>query len=119
MVVVFPKTKSDQEGKNCSPKHVFVNTKYPEICPILSFAIFVFTSGIRRNGASPIVFSDNISNTKDRFSNWLKTICSVTENLNMLTQLGVDVLEVGIHSFRKGVAEFLSGMVSSSVKLIK
>ena len=95
------KTKSDQEGKNCSPKHVFVNTKHPEICPILSFAIFVFTSGIRRNGASPIVFSDNISNTEDRFSNWLKTKCSVTENLNMLTQLGVNVLEVGIHSFRK------------------
>ena len=75
---------------------MFVNTKHPEICPILSFAIFVFTSGIHRNGASPIVFSDNISNTtEDRFSNWLKTICSVTENLNMLTQLGVDVLEVG------------------------
>ena len=86
---------------------------------ILSFAIFVFTSGIRRNGASPIVFSDNISKTEDRSSNWLKTICSVTENLNMLTQLGVDVLEVGTHSFRKGVAEFLSGMVSSSVKWIK
>jgi len=119
MVVVFPKTKSDQEGKNCSSKHVFVNTTHPEICPILSIAIFVFISGIRRNGASPIVFSDNISNTEDRFSNWLKTICSVTENLNMLTQLGVDVLEVGIHSFRKGVAEFLSGMVSSSVKLIR
>jgi hypothetical protein len=114
MVVVFPKTKSDQEGKSCSPKHVFANTKHPEICPILSFAIFVFTSGIRRNGASPIVFSDNISNTEDRFSNWLKTICSVTENLNMLTQLGVDVLEVGTHSFRKGVAEFLSGMVGGA-----
>ena len=92
MIVVFPKTKSDQEGKNCSPKHVFVNTKHPEICPILSFATFVFTSGIRRrNGASPIVFSNNISNTEDRFSNWLETICSVTENLNMLTQLEVDV----------------------------
>ena len=42
MVVVFPKTKSDQEGKNCSPKHVFANTKHPEICPILSFAIIYF-----------------------------------------------------------------------------
>ena len=43
MVIVFPTTKADQEGKNCSPKHVFANPENPEICPILSFAIYVFT----------------------------------------------------------------------------
>ena len=114
MVIVFSTTKADQEGKNCSPKHVFANPQTPEICPILSFGIFLFTSGIRRNGASPIVFSDNINNTEDRFSNWLKTICSVAENLAVLVQYGVDVVEVGTHSFRKGVAEFLSGMVGGA-----
>jgi hypothetical protein len=51
MVIVFPTTKADQEGKNCSPKHVFANVQCPEICPILSFAIFLFTSGVRRERA--------------------------------------------------------------------
>jgi len=114
MVIVFPTSKADKEGKNCSPKHVFANTKHPEICPILSFGIFLFTSGVRRIGANPTVFENNFSNTEDRFSFWLKTICSVPENLSMFIELGVDVLEVGTHSFRKGVAEFLSGMVGGA-----
>jgi len=114
MVIVFPTSKADKEGKNCSPKHVFANPKHPEICPILSFAIFLFTSGVRRSGANPTVFENNFSNTEDRFSSWLKTICSVSENLSKLVELGVDVLEVGTHSFRKGVAEFLSGMVGGA-----
>ena len=114
MVIVFPTTKADQEGKNCSPKHVFANPLNPEICPILSFAIFLFTSGVRRNGANPIVFSDNINNTEDRFSNWLGTISAVADNLAVFVQYGVDVVEVGTHSFRKGVAEFLSGMVGGA-----
>ena len=114
MVIVFPTSKSDKEGKNCSPKHVYANVQYPEICPILSFAIFVFTSGVRRIGAKPTVFSDNFNNTEDRFSNWLKSICTIPANLAILVELGVDILEIGTHSFRKGVAEFLSGMVGGA-----
>ena len=114
MVIVFPTSNADKEGKNCSPKHVFANPLHPEICPILSFGVYLFTSGVRRNGANPTVFENNVNNTEDRFSGWLRTICSVRQNLDMQKELGVDVLEVGTHSFRKGVAEFLSGMVGGA-----
>jgi hypothetical protein len=114
MVIVFPTSKSDKEGKHSPPKHVYANVLHPEICPILSFAIFVFTSGIRRNGAKPTVFSDNFNNTEDRFSNWLKSICALPANLEVLVELGVDINDIGTHSFRKGVAEFLSGMVGGA-----
>ena len=114
MVIVFPTSKSDKEGKNCSPKHVFANVQHPEICPILSFAIYLFCCGVRRNGANPTVFENNFNNTEDRFGGWLRTICLVPRNLTMLVELGVDVSDVGTHSFRKGVAEFLSGMVGGA-----
>ena len=45
LVVVFPSHKGDQEGRNALPKHVFANIAEPSICPILSFAIYVFTRG--------------------------------------------------------------------------
>jgi hypothetical protein len=115
MIVVFPTTKADQEGKNCSPKHVYANVHHPEICPILSFAIYVFTSGVRRNGASPSVFSDNVDATESRFGGWLRTTCSSADNAEALRQNGIDdAVEIGTHSFRKGVANFLCGMVGGA-----
>ena len=86
--------------------------------PNLIFCNYLLRSSVVTERVQTIVFSDNISNTEDRFSNWRKTICSVTENLNiMLTQLGVDALEVSTHSFRKGVAEFLNSMIGSASHL--
>ena len=86
--------------------------------PNLIFCNYLLRSSVVTERVQTIVFSDNISNTEDRFSNWRKTICSVTENLNiMLTQLGVDALEVSTHSFRKGVAEFLNSMIGSASQI--
>ena len=46
MVFKFPKHKGDQEGRTSIPKHVYANPLNPTICPILAFAVLVF-SGIR------------------------------------------------------------------------
>ena len=40
------KTKGDQEGKNSFPRHVYANPMFPEICPILGFAIYIFARDI-------------------------------------------------------------------------
>ena len=68
LIVVFPSHKGDKEGKNCSPKHVYANRENPEICPILSLAIYVFTLPHRRNEAKKMVFCDVPKDTNSKFS---------------------------------------------------
>jgi hypothetical protein len=109
MVIVFPTHKGDKEGKTSLPKHVFANKKSPWICPILSFAIYLFTTGFRRSGAKRTVFGDT-KETESRFSKWLKSTCgSLCHDLLIL---GILIAEIGSHSFRKGISTFLSSLCS-------
>ena len=107
MVIVFPQHKGDKEGKYALPKHVYANRRCPWICPILAFAIFIFTTGFRRSGAKKTVFGET-KETESRFSKWLKTTCATLEQSLLI--LGVIILEIGTHSFRKGIATFLSSI---------
>jgi hypothetical protein len=104
MVIVFPLHKGDQEGTRSLPKHVYANTAEPSICPILSFAIYVFTRGYDREGSKTNIFHNE---SESRFSKWLAKICA--DNETLLRNQGVDISMIGTHSFRKGIATFLSG----------
>ena len=103
MVIVFPSHKGDKEGARSLPKHVYANTEEPSICPILSFAICVFTRGYDREGSKTRVFQGD---SESRFSKWLARLCE--ENKESLRNQGVDISMIGTHSFRKGIATFLS-----------
>lgn len=107
MVVVFPTTKSDKVGKNSAPIHVFANRSCPEICPILWFAVYIWCTGYRRSGSKQTVFGTQ-KDTQSRFSKWLHGVCG--EHVEELVLMGIFILEIGTHSFRKGVASFLSGL---------
>ena len=104
LVVVFPSHKGDKEGKRSLPKHVYANVTEPSICPILSFAIYVFTKGYDRQGAKTTIFAGD---SESRFSKWLMKLCH--ENTELLRNQGIDISMIGTHSFRKGIATFLSG----------
>ena len=104
MVVVFPSHKGNKEGKRCSPKHVYANVAEPSICPILNFAIYIFTKGYDRDGAKTTIFAGD---SESRFSKWLLKLCQ--SNNELLRGQGVDISMIGTHSFRKGIATFLSG----------
>ena len=104
LVVVFPSHKGDKEGKRSSPKHVYANVTEPSICPILSFAIYVFTKGFDRQGAKTAIFAGD---SESRFSEWLQKLCH--ENTDLLRNQGIDISMIGTHSFRKGIATFFSG----------
>lgn len=104
MVIVFPSHKGDKEGKNALPKHVYANTAEPHICPILSMAIYVFTRGYDREGSKPTLFAGE---AESRFSKWLHKLCA--DNKLLLLNQGLDISMIGTHSFRKGIASFLSG----------
>lgn len=104
MVIVFPSHKGDKDGTRALPKHVYANTSEPNICPILSFAIYVFTRGYEREGSKTRIFHGD---SESRFSKWLTRLC--TDNKELLRNQGVDISMIGTHSFRKGIATFLSG----------
>ena len=104
MVIVFPSHKGDKEGKSALPKHVYAKTEEPHICPILSLALFVFTRGYDREGSKTTIFSGE---AECRFSKWLHKLCA--DNKELLVNQGIDISMIGTHSFRKGIASFLSG----------
>lgn len=43
MTITFAKSKGDQTGEKEGEKHVYGNPLNPQICPILSMAVWVFT----------------------------------------------------------------------------
>lgn len=104
LVVVFPAHKGDQEGRTALPKHVYANPSEPAICPILSLAVYIFTKGYEREGSKATVFAGE---AESRFSKWLSNICQ--KHNEVLKSQGVDISMIGTHSFRKGIASFLSG----------
>jgi hypothetical protein len=107
LTVVFPTHKGDQEGNDAKGKHVFANRQCPEICPILALAVFIFCLGLRREGSSPKMFSQKES-SENRFSKWLRTILGAFEGA--LVIMGIIILSIGSHSFRKGISTFLAAL---------
>jgi hypothetical protein len=114
MVIVFPSHKGDQEGRNSAPKHVFANPTCPEVCPVLSLAIYIFCMGWRRGDAKSSLFGgiassyNSAPDIEKRFSRWLKNMCLDSE-ADLLT-MGILIAEIGTHSFRKGIASFLASI---------
>lgn len=103
-VVVFPSHKGGKEERTALPKHVYANTAEPSICPILSLAVYVFTRGYEREGSKMTIFAGE---AESRFSKWLSNLCAA--NKGLLKNQGVEISMIGTHSFRKGIASFLSG----------
>jgi hypothetical protein len=99
LLLTLPKHKGDQEGTNVSPKHIYANPFKPEICPILSLAICVFSTNVfHRNGSDWCLFSGG--SLEGKFSHWLQTTLKKdAEELKLLRSM---VDELGTHSFRKG-----------------
>lgn len=105
ITVVFPKHKGDQEGEHSQPKHIYANPKNPEICPFLALAVFIWSIGFRRDGAKRLVFGGS-KDPEERFSSWLRKLLG--SSADDLVDMGIIIMEIGTHSFRKGIASFLS-----------
>mmetsp|Transcript_16838 Transcript_16838/g.28163 ORF Transcript_16838/g.28163 Transcript_16838/m.28163 type:complete len:455 (-) Transcript_16838:169-1533(-) len=108
IVVVFVTQKNDKEAIHSPPKHVYANPEKPELCPLLAFAIYLFTTGYRREDSKRTVFG---TESKSLFGDWLKRVMRNVQVAEDLLILGMKVIEIGTHSFRKGVAGFLSGII--------
>lgn len=107
LTVTFPAHKGDQENNDGAPKHCYANLQNPSICPILALAVFVFTMPLRDGNQNRLLFS-SVDRAENRFSKWLRAICG-NFAADLLT-MGLVLVDIGSHSFRKGIATFLSGM---------
>ena len=103
MTIWIGKMKNDQVGKNGYARHVYANPKDPVICPVLSFALVVFTRGYSRDDSERYAFGKN---SKDKFAKWLHKV--LRECADTIVTMGLHFDELGSHSFRKGVATLLA-----------
>jgi hypothetical protein len=97
MVISFATTKTDKKGERTeeTAKHVYANPIMPQICPVLSLAVYIFSS---RHHPEGFLF-ENASVAKDRFLNIFSSIISTL----MMTApyLQAVLNEIASHSNRK------------------
>jgi hypothetical protein len=106
LVIIFAKHKGDQEGDSALPKHVYANPTRPSCCPILALALYEFTLGYREKIG--LMFQAKATATESRFGKWLLSICK--EYSAQLQQFGIEIKDIGTHSFRKGVSSFVTSI---------
>lgn len=84
---------------------IYANPNNPVICPILALAIYIWSIGYRRDDTRRTLFGER-KDVESRFSSWLRSVLG--DKGDDLLVMGIIIIEIGTHSFRKGVASFLS-----------
>ena len=112
MTIEYSRDKTDRKGQSSGTvKHVYANPLMPFICPILSFAIYIFCIG---RGATNKIFASKFA--EDRFSKILRKLLVLIPGIAIL--LCSDIEDIGTHSNRKGsVSYVLSFVVISAVQV--
>ena len=87
---------------------MYAHPESPEKCPVLAFAILLFSFPNRPNNRQQVFAG---SNSKDRFGRLLQRVL-LSLNKSELQQLGCSVDDIGTHSIRKGSSTFALGQVS-------
>eukprot|EP00644_Phytophthora_capsici_P001968 jgi/Phyca11/128273/e_gw1.74.228.1 len=97
--------KNDEEGeRQRDPRHVYANPMEPDICPILSLAIYFSVIGFNKMS---LLFSG--SNQYDRYSKILKKAMQLPLVAQELRISGREASDYGSHSARKGASTYVSG----------
>lgn len=118
MTMLYETSKTNQEGINVVPRHVFANPIDPLICPVLALGLkLIHESDIVEGVPSKIFYG---SCGEHRFSQWLKRRMEEMTP-EEISELGCPASEIGTHSLRKGAATYACGLTngphSDSVKL--
>jgi len=89
--------KNDQEGtRPRDARHIYANPLLPEICPILSLAVYAAVIGLPDSKIFPG------GNQYDRFSKILKRLMLEPSMAQLLENEGLHPSDIGTHSARKG-----------------
>ncbi|KAF1791912.1 hypothetical protein GQ600_1675 [Phytophthora cactorum] len=99
LAVWFGHMKNDQEGdRQCDPRHIFANPMEPDICPILSLAIYFAVVGFSKTS---LLFPGQ--NQYDRYSRILKSVMDISSAAEEMEIAGRVPSDYGSHSARKGL----------------
>ena len=118
ITVLYEKGKTNQEGMNKVPWHVYANPNDPLICPVLALGLKLCTES---DTFANIPFKVFPSSTSDNsFSAWMrKTVDELAQDPEILISVPPD--RIGTHSLRKGAASYVDGLTdgpnTDSVKL--
>ena len=105
LCIIFAHMKNDQTGERPrDPRHIYPNPDKPEVCPILSLALYWVTNSIEL-GADELFPG---SNQYDRFRKILSRVVHLDAVATELERLGLGPEDLGTHSMRKGAATFCS-----------
>jgi hypothetical protein len=134
LVITVPKSKSDQEGANCFPRHLFANPEKPYVCPVLALAVLLLYKSFLHDHHPEENQSDSNESESDkdekkeevrmqhfsvfdgsdsqgRYSAVLKKAIQALPPAQML-KLGCRADQIGTHSIRKGSASYCAGLVN-------
>ena len=117
LTILYEKGKTNQEGENRVPRHIYANPYDPAICPILALGLKV-CSEESSNSENFEVFPAETADSS--FANWFKKVLTLLSE-DELTLIDVPIDRLASHSLRKGGATFVFGVTdgpdSDSVKL--
>jgi hypothetical protein len=117
LTILYEKSKTNQEGENRVPRHVYANPDDPVICQILALGIKI-CSEESSNSVSFEVFPAETADSS--FANWFKKVLSVLSE-DELNLIDIPIDRISSHSSRKGGATFVFGITdgpdSDSIKL--
>lgn len=100
MIIYFSTMKNDQTGDRCKkPRHIYANPYIPELCPILSLALYL--ASVRPYGS---LFPG--TRQYDRYASHLRQ--ALKKNHEELKHFGYVAEDIGSHSCRKGAATYVS-----------
>jgi hypothetical protein len=107
--VFFSHSKTDQTGTESRyPRHIYANPVSPEVCPLLSLAMYFSTNfNTTEVGDCTMLFPGKGQET--RFAKMLFAV--LLDHVDEVRALGFELHHIGTHSIRKGAASFLSSLV--------
>ena len=131
LVFRFPKSKTDQTGRNRDQLwHVYATPNNPATCPVLALAMYIFANP----GLTQRNFKDDSANSQDRedgdntgrlfpggdqygrFMDCLRRI--VKNNPEVFVKLGISPGNLGSHSARKGACSLASAGTTVSPPMV-
>ena len=105
LLVYFAHMKNDQTGeRKRDPRHIYGNPHDPVVCPLVAISTYLSTCNV--TGTKDTCIFPGPSQYK-RFSKYLAKILMEHER-EIENEFGVEIKHLGVHSFRKGAATYVS-----------
>ncbi|KAF1787535.1 hypothetical protein GQ600_2454 [Phytophthora cactorum] len=108
LTIRFGHMKNDQDGtRSRDARHIYASPFLPEICPILSLAIYAAVFELGNSKLFPG------GNQYDRFAKILRRLMEEPNMTNLLLTEGLKPSDIGTHSAHEGSATYVSSCSNS------